>query len=67
MDSGNPFAIGLIIEDGRIIRLISEAEGYDPALSENVLDLERAGPAAWFNRFSSPSSEIRRNPGKNRL
>jgi len=40
MDSGNPFAIGLIIQDGRIIRLISEAEGYDPALSENVLDLE---------------------------
>jgi predicted amidohydrolase YtcJ len=40
MDSGNPFAIGLIIEDGRIIRLISEAEGYDPALSGNILDLE---------------------------
>ncbi len=40
MDSGNPFAIGLIIENGRIIRLISEAEGYDPALSGNILDLE---------------------------
>lgn len=40
MDSGNPFAIGLIIEDGRIIKLISEAEGHNPALSENVLDLE---------------------------
>ncbi len=40
MDSGNPIAFGLVIEDGRIKRLISEAEGYDPALSGNVLDLE---------------------------
>ncbi|MFV1949551.1 MAG: amidohydrolase [Anaerolineales bacterium] len=40
MDSGNPFAIGLVIEDGRIIRLISEAEGIDLTLSGNVLDLE---------------------------
>ena len=40
MDSGNPFAIGLVIENGRITRLVSEAEEYDLVLSGNVIDLE---------------------------